>query len=107
MTVRRRIAVAGIAAAAVSLCSLAPEGARAGTAYRACELSPGQQLPPGGTPAYDLTVERRGTSCEDAVAVMRAFHRCRTPSGSTCESRLPGGWRCTGRSDRADPTMHG
>ncbi len=105
MSVRRLIA----AAAALSLCFVLapPDAARAGIAYRACELSPGQQLPPGGTPAYNLTVQRRGVSCRDAVAVMRAFHRCRTRTGTTCDRRLVGGWRCNGRSDRADPTMYG
>jgi hypothetical protein len=105
---RLRIAVPAALALPLALLALAwPATAPAATGFRTCTLSPGQQLPPGGTPAYDLTVQRRATPCGDAVAVMRAFHRCRTATGTTCDRRLPGGWRCTGTSDRATPTMRG
>jgi hypothetical protein len=96
-----------VIAAAAALAALAPAGAQAGGGLAACELSPGQGLPPGGTPAYNLEVQRRGVPCRTAVAVMRGFHRCRTRTGTTCREPVERVWHCAGRSDRATPTMHG
>ncbi|MGH2840295.1 MAG: SGNH hydrolase domain-containing protein [Solirubrobacteraceae bacterium] len=64
--------------------------------YRSCNLSLKDHDPPGGTPAYDLGVRRRGTSCRTAIKVMKAFHRCRTPSRHRCGRKLLARWRCAG-----------
>jgi hypothetical protein len=76
-------------------------------AYVACELTPAAQDPPGGTPAYNLAVQRRGTTCAVAKQVMVAFHRCRTTTGSRCARRVLSAWRCIGRRDAGTPTFRG
>lgn len=63
--------------------------------YKACALSLRDQLPPGGTQAYNLTVERARAGCRTVVAVMESFHRCRTSARTGCPRTLAGGWRCS------------
>lgn len=65
-------------------------------AARSCPLSLNDQGPPGGTPAYDLTVSTRGASCALATRVMKAFHRCRTEARIGCPKPILGRWRCRG-----------
>jgi hypothetical protein len=76
-------------------------------AQRSCSLSPRDQRPPGGTPAYDLTVSVRNASCATGVNVMKAFHRCRTETGSRCARKLLRTWSCSGRRTSAPPTFLG
>ena len=88
----RSLAVAGL----VSAAALSPvQPAAASPRYKACALSLRDQLPPGGTPAYNPTVERARADCPTAVAVMRSFHRCRTSARTGCPRTLAGGWRCS------------
>jgi hypothetical protein len=73
-----------------ALAAAAPAGATP------CRLSPLQQAAPGRTPAYDLTVARRHTSCALAVGVTEAFHRCRTAARVGCPRLVLHRWRCRG-----------
>jgi hypothetical protein len=95
--------LAGLGALAMTV------GAQGATsaASRPCSLSLHDQLPPGGTPAYDLTVSVRNTSCATGTEVMKAFHRCRTGSGARCTKRVLRTWACTGRRTSAPPTFLG
>lgn len=76
-------------------------------AQRSCSLSSRDQRPPGGTPAYDLTVSVRNASCASGVNVMKAFHRCRTETGSRCARKLLRTWSCSGGRTSAPPTFLG
>ena len=94
-------------AAALLLAIAAAQGqsAHAAAPARTCVLSPTAQQPPGGTPAYALTVSQRNTSCTTATKVMQAFHRCRGEGRSRCAKPiLAGRWRCTGES-RHGPSL--
>lgn len=96
----RRVAPA--AAAAVALCivlALLVAQPAAAAAEFPCRLSPSDQGPPGGTPAFELKVARRGTGCALATRVMKAFHRCRTAARVGCGKPLLGAWRCRGRRE--------
>jgi hypothetical protein len=71
--------------------------------YTRCALSERDQDPPGGTPAYNLSVARKGASCRVAKRVMVAFHRCRTEGRAGCARRVQANWRCTGRRVATPP----
>ncbi len=99
---RHTIAYAGRALALALLALLVPGAAFAAAPaqtapYRWCDLSLRDQDPPGRTPAYNLTLVRRGTSCATAVRVMKAFHRCRTSARLRCTRPVLRRWRCDGR----------
>lgn len=78
--------------------------AHAAAPTKRCVLTPRAQQPPGGTPAYALTVSARATACTTATRVMQAFHRCRGEGGSRCARPILGRWRCTGQS-RTGPSL--
>lgn len=93
---RVAVAVGGALVLCLVLAAVAARPAGAATA-RSCHLSLADQRPPGGTPAFDLKVRRRGSTCAAAVRVMKAFHRCRTAARIGCPTRVLGTWRCRGR----------
>lgn len=76
--------------------AVAAQSAQAAS-FTPCTLSERDQDPPGGTPAYNLLVTKKGTSCTIATKVMVAFHGCRDEGRSSCAKRVLGSWRCTGR----------
>ena len=98
-----------LVAAILAIAALAVADAREAQAasYRSCGLSLTDQEPPGGTPAYDLKVKRRATSCRTAKQVSKAFHRCRTASSFRCARKLLGAWRCTAGRDPGTRTVRG
>lgn len=83
-----------VLAAALAALVLAAAADAQAASFRECAMSVRDQNPPGRTPAYDLHVQARRVPCALAKRVMRAFHACRTPSGSRCARPLLGGWRC-------------
>ncbi len=106
---RRRspLAILALVVAAVVLAlALGAQNARAAS-YERCSLSQRNQEPPGGTPAYNLRVKQRNTSCRAAIKVMKAFHKCRTEKRYRCGKRVIGRWRCAGKTDAGRPTFHG
>lgn len=84
-------------ATALAAAALAIATQNAQAAYTSCALSERDQDPPGGTPAYNLSVGREGTSCAVAKKVMVAFHRCRTDGRASCARKVLASWRCRGR----------
>jgi hypothetical protein len=103
--VSRSVALALLAAAGALTPIAAPPAEAA--SFRPCALSLRDQDPPGGTSAYDLTLERISVRCATAKTVMAAFHRCRAPVGSRCFRKVAGSWRCTGRRDSGTPVFAG
>ncbi|MFP5362807.1 MAG: SGNH hydrolase domain-containing protein [Thermoleophilia bacterium] len=91
---------AAVAVLALCLVMAPPAGAATGAS---CRLSLNDQGPPGGTPAYELKLRRRGASCGLATRLMKAFHRCRTEARVGCPKPLLGRWRCRGRRDGSGP----
>ncbi len=103
---RRWVALAlvgGLAALAFAVAAPAQnaQSATSGT----CRLAGSDQDPPGGTPAYALTLRRTGTSCKVARAVMRSFHRCRGEGGSRCGRRVLTSWTCSASRKAAGPDL--
>ena len=88
--------------AAVALLAHQAQPAQA-SQYKPCTLSERDQDPPGGTPAYNLSVARKNTSCRVAKRVMVSFHRCRTEARAGCAKRVQANWRCTGRRTAIAP----
>ena len=88
--------------AAVTLLAGLPQSVQAAP-YKPCALSERDQDPPGGTPAYDLSVTRMNVSCRVAKRVMVSFHTCRTEGRAGCARRVQANWRCTGRRTAVPP----
>ncbi len=96
----RRVLVPALLATILAATAFGTSAAQAAP-FERCTLSLKDQDPPGGTPAFALTVFQRRTTCRTATAVMRSFHRCRTEGGRTCGRRVLTRWSC--RGTRAEP----
>lgn len=104
---RRLLTIPALIVAATALnATIAARDAHA-VVYAPCSLSLQDRSPPGGTPAYNLSVKKRKTSCLVAKRVMRSFHRCRMESGISCGRKVLKTWRCSGRKDAGAPTFRG
>jgi hypothetical protein len=100
--------LASLALALALAAAPAADAARSAPARpQPCVLSLADQLPPGGTPAYNLKVARLHTTCGTAVQVMKGFHRCRTRTRFTCSRPVLRAWRCKGSTTDGGPTVYG
>lgn len=72
---------------------------------RTCHLSSSEQDPPGDVPTYNLTLKAGGSSCTTAKKVMKAFHRCRSPTGYLCNKKVLAHWTCSGRKTSSTPVL--
>ncbi len=88
---------AAVAVAVAVALTAGAESAHAKSATARCGLSPSERLPANDKPTYVLSLTRAGTSCGTAKRVARAFHACRSTTGTRCARRLAGSWRCSAR----------